>query len=185
MRIPGFLWVMSTLAVAACGGSSGGSIPEQDAGGLIQDACNNVVGLHCSTETQQQCTDSMNQSHADAVAKGCLSQFDALMKCFANQVTDCSQDSSVVCSTQIHALDDCETQTGSNNCSSFTGSTPPGAPSYYQSCGLTCSGWSVQCETKTSPTLECTCTTGAKAGTAFTAPSCTDLTSSLAAPFCQ
>lgn len=184
MRVPGLLWVMPALVVAACGGSTGTGGQQQDPSVLIQKACNNVVGLHCSTVTQQQCTDSMNQSHTEAVAKGCVSQFDAVLDCFTHQVTDCSQDSSVVCSTQLHALDSCETA-GSSGCSGGLHSPPPGAPSYYQSCGLYCSGWSVQCETKTSPTLECTCDTGPKAGTTFVAPSCQDLTSSLAGPFCQ
>lgn len=185
MRVTELFLLALTLAAAGCGGSTTGG-PQTDPGTLIKKACDNAVGLQCQNgPTLQQCSNSLNQELSQAKALGCLSEFDAVIECFADKITDCSQDPSVICSTQLHALDTCASNTGSGNCSMSTGTAPPGTPPGNQSCGISCSGWSAKCQTSTSSMLDCTCTAGPKAGATFTATSCQDLTSSLGAQYCQ
>ncbi len=186
MRVRSLLFLTLTLVAPACGGSTATG-QQPDTATLIQNACNNVVGLQCNNgPTLQQCESGLDQEQAQAAAKGCVSDFDAVAECFADQLTSCSQDSGGVCKTQLDALGACEWKTtGGNVCSQGMGTAPPGTPSYYQKCDITCSSWGVQCETKTSPTVVCTCSTGPKAGATFTITSCKDLSTSLAAPHCQ
>lgn len=185
MRVPGFFWLALTSVALACGGSSTGGQP-QDPAPLIQKACNKAVALQCQNgPTPQQCTNSMNENLSQAKAKGCVSQFDAVVECLADKHTDCAQDPGFLCTSQFQALDSCEGSSTGDGCSGGVGGPPPGAPPYYQNCGISCSTWSVQCETKTSPTLVCTCTAGPKAGTTFSPSSCKDLTSTFAAQYCQ
>ncbi len=183
MRIPSWLWLTPTLLVSACGGSAveQGSDPAQ----LVQDACNSIVGLQCSSVTQQQCNQDMNQARTDAAADGCGSAFDAVAACYAKNITDCSEAPRNVCRMQLQNLDNCEAKGGSAMCSGGRGSPPPGAPGYYDQCEVTCASWSAQCETKTSPILECSCTSGPRSGATFTAMSCNDLVTTLGAQHCQ
>lgn len=132
--------------------------------------------------TQQQCNHDMNQARVEEAGNGCGSDFDAVAKRYADQITDCSQDPRLACVTQLHALDACEAKGKTAVCSGVAaGSPPPGAPSYYQQCAIACPSWSVRCVTKTSPILDCTCTTGPKTGATFAAPSCNDLATTLGA----
>lgn len=184
MRIPGWLCLTLALVAAACGGSTTNN-QQPDPASLIQKACNNVAALNCSAApTMQTCTSNLDQASAQAKTQGCTSQFDGVMVCYADKLTSCSQDSQVVCSTQLDALNACETKGGSSQCSQGTSGAPPGAPAYYQKCNIGCGTWSAQCETKTSPTLDCSCTSGPKSGTTFIVASCNDMPS-VGAGHCQ
>ena len=184
MRALRGLLLAAALTAGACGGSSTSEQPA-DPAKLIQDACDNLVGLSCSSAPADKCPSDMNQARAEAASKGCGAAFDGIMVCFADKITDCAQNRQQVCAQEFAALDACEIPKGTEECGQGFGGAPPGAPPYYQRCSVDCAAWGVDCAAKTSPTVVCTCTTGPKAGTTFEITSCSDLTVDLGAPHCK
>ncbi len=184
MRVRKAFFPALALGAWACGGSSS-SDQSQDPAVLIQNACDNVVGLHCSSLPPEQCPGQMNEARDEAVAKGCGSAFDSVLVCYANKLADCEQDPKYVCATQFDALDACEYPAGGEDCGQGSGGGPPNAPPYYQSCGASCTSWAVDCEALTSPTVVCTCTAGPNSGTTFDLTDCSELTIDLGAQYCK
>jgi hypothetical protein len=173
-----------SVSMGACGGStSDGKQPDPDQ--LIQDACDQIVSLQCpGGVTLAQCDASLHEQRDDAVKAGCSGQFDRAVACVAERLTQCAQKAQEICGPEIQALDDCEHASGGDDCSMGSGGSPPGAPADYQSCGVSCPTWGVECETDASGLLVCTCTAGAKTGTTFLAESCSGVSSSVGAEHC-
>ncbi len=184
MRISKPVWLLLALIAGACGGSSNSDAP-QDPALLIQDVCETVVGLNCSSITLQQCIESGDEARAEAAAKGCGAAFDAVMQCYAQKLTDCSQDPQDLCATQFEAAEACDNPAGGDECSLGSGGAGPGAPPYFRQCDIFCPAWGAHCESDSPTTLACSCTQGPKAGATFGAASCQELTVNLGAQHCK
>ena len=181
MRVLHRFWLALTMVIGACGGSS---VDErEDPETLIQNACDNVVGLQCGL-VMFDCIDNLTDARAESVAKGCGPAVDLVLRCFAEQVTACSPDLSEVCSAQFEALDACEKKGGGQECSLGSGGAGPGAPPGFQQCDIWCSSWSAHCETGSSANLACSCTDGPNSGAKFSATSCKEM-STLGAQHCE
>lgn len=177
------LWLFLPLVVAAaCGGSTSGTA-QKDPDASIEELCAKIAGAQCSPMTAAECSAQLKEQRSDEAKAGCAAAFDQVVTCGVEKFSGCQLDIDDLCKPELDALDQCSHPSG-DECSMGQGGMGPGDPPYEQSCMIACSTWGVDCETKDSPTVVCTCT-GPKAGTTFTPPSCLELSSSLAADYCS
>jgi len=186
MRLKTRFWCFLMLPFVvngACGGSTGDDTPV-DPEALMQNACDTITGLNCpGAITAEECDTELHKERATAVAEGCDSQFDAFLVCLSQKLSSCGVEPPDICGPEIDAFNVCEMGDAGDTglCSMGTGGMPQGAPPYYQKCSVLCPSWGADCETTTSPTLECTCS---PSGATFALSGCSELSMAVAQGQC-
>ncbi len=177
------LWFLLPLVGAgACGGSPSGTA-QQNPDALIEELCAKISSAQCSPLTAEECNAQLHEQRASEVKTGCTAAFDQVVTCGIAKFSGCEHDIDDLCKPELDALDQCSYPSSGDECSMGQGGMGPGDPPYKQSCKISCPTWGVDCETKDSPTVVCTCT-GPKAGVTFAPSSCLELSTSLGAEYC-
>ena len=163
------------------GAACGGKVDDGDGDGrtteqLIDEFCADMVRLGCTDlGTEAECGQMGNEAYDEAVADGCGSEFDAVLRCVTSEELIC--DARQACPSEVTQLDECQSEASggsgsggedTSGCGVFYG---PGTDSV--SCGVTCPTYASRCSgpSQFGP-LECSCTEGPNFGATFAASDC-------------
>jgi len=175
--------VCHAASVFGCSGTTqhsgeSGPSPEQ----LIDRYCADQCGEFAS---EAECQTGVRESRTDAIADGCVSEFDTNLRCVTSHDPMCSQAMAEDCAPLHQAFEDCLRGSTGPDCALDMPGLPDANGLY--SCRYDCDApFGSQCTSiALGGPFDCACTTGPNVGASFSVADCGDAVVAATTTTCQ